>query len=616
MATLLRDERIGDFDVVAIQEPWRNPFIETTHHPAKDIFHLCYAPNDADDRPTRVCFSVHKRLDHTRWRFDSQSRDICTLTLEVGGANAAQKLAIFNVYDPPKGAQDRTGVLPALDELLIRSRAAEQIVVGDFNLHHPMWGGERAVQADAEALELSEVMEHHGLQSTLQPGTITYEERNFRSTIDFSLVYMGLLDRSISSTVERELDHDSDHLPITMAIDLRLPCSEAKLRRNWKYLDGKKYCDALRKTLKQTRRPRTRAALDTYVSEVTEAIHKALDQVLPKAKPSPKAREGWTRECSEILAESKRLKRRYGREHTEETWEAYRAARNRKTKTIRKALRQAHRGRVEEASQSLETLWKLAKWARNRGNLSSSIIPPIKDTQTGREAAEATEKAALFQKTFFPDPPSADLADIAAARYPEPIPLPAITVKEVVDAITASKAYKAPGPDEIPNKAMQVGISVLAEHLTLIYNSSIALSYCPSHFRCSTTVVLRKPGKDNYTVPKAYRPIALLNTIGKIMDAVVARRLSYVVEAFDVLPKTHTGGRRQRSTENALYNITDKIYEAWNTGRGKVASLLLLDVSGAFDNVSHERLRHDLRTRRIDDQFVMWIQLMPTRNIV
>lgn len=180
MATLLRDERISDFDVVAIQEPWRNPFMETTHHTAKDIFHLCYAPNDANDRPTRVCFFVHKRLDHTRWRFDSQGRDICPLTLEVGDANAAQKLAIFNVYNPPKGAQDRTGVLTALDEFLTRSGTAEQIVVGDFNLHHPMWGGERVVQADAEALELIEVMEHHGLESTLQPGTITYKEGNFR----------------------------------------------------------------------------------------------------------------------------------------------------------------------------------------------------------------------------------------------------------------------------------------------------------------------------------------------------------------------------------------------------------------------------------------------------
>ena len=120
-------------------------------------------------------------------------------------------------------------------------------------------------------------------------------------------------------------------------------------------------------------------------------------------------------------------------------------------------------------------------------------------------------------------------------------------------------------------------------------------------------MVLRKPDKDDYTIPKAYRPIALLNTIGKIMDAVLARRLSYLVEAHHVLPDTHIGGRKLRSTEHALHLITEKIYKAWNTGHGRVASLLLLDVSGAFDNVSHERLLHDLRTRRVDEKLVKWI---------
>jgi hypothetical protein len=38
-----------------------------------------------------------------------------------------------------------------------------------------------------------------------------------------------------------------------------------------------------------------------------------------------------------------------------------------------------------------------------------------------------------------------------------------------------------------------------------------------------------------------------------------------------------------------------------------VASLLLLDASGAFDNVSHARLLHNLRKRRIDERTVKWI---------
>ena len=66
MATLMRDTRALEYDIIAIQEPWRNPFVEATHYLAKDVFYLCYPPNDAKGRPARVCFFINKRLDYTR----------------------------------------------------------------------------------------------------------------------------------------------------------------------------------------------------------------------------------------------------------------------------------------------------------------------------------------------------------------------------------------------------------------------------------------------------------------------------------------------------------------------------------------------------------------------
>jgi hypothetical protein len=171
----------------------------------------------------------------------------------------------------------------------------------------------------------------------------------------------------------------------------------------------------------------------------------------------------------------------------------------------------------------------------------------------------------------------------------------------------AASPLKAPGPDGITNRALQAGVAQLAPHLTRIFNQSLRLEYCPAHFRESTTVVLRKPGKDDYTLPKSYRPIALMNTTGKIMDAVVAKRLSYLAETYYVLPPTHIGGRKMRSTKHALHAVTKKIYKAWDHKTSQVASLLLLNVLGAFNNVSHARLLHDLRKRRVDEKTVKWI---------
>jgi Reverse transcriptase (RNA-dependent DNA polymerase) len=128
-------------------------------------------------------------------------------------------------------------------------------------------------------------------------------------------------------------------------------------------------------------------------------------------------------------------------------------------------------------------------------------------------------------------------------------------------------------------------------------------------------VVLRKPGKDDYTTAKSYRPVALLNTIGKVFDSVIAQRISYATETYRLLPRSHLGGRKGLSTEHAIRLLVEQIHAGWNTSHaGGVASLLCLDVSGVFDNVSHPRLLHNLRKRRIDPKTIQCISSFLTKR--
>ncbi|KID81777.1 pol-like protein [Metarhizium guizhouense ARSEF 977] len=450
-------------------------------------------------------------------------------------------------------------------------------------------------------------MEDYNLTSTLIPGTITYEEGERQATIDLCLVTVGLADRVIRSEVDRDFDHDSDHLPVVTSFDLSVKQLSREPRKNWKSIDEKKFKSVVLRNLPPLRRPRTRGALDQYEGEMVAALQNAIETAVPQRIWSPKARRGWDEECTRVLAEAKRLRRLHNLYHTDETWEAYRKARNHKGRVIKKALRRGHRENVEKASESPEALWKMARWARNRNAPAPEVTPALQHPDTLQMTSDTAEKADIFRRAFFPCPPEADISDIEGAVYPERIDMPAITEQEVERAIREASPLKAPGPDSIPNKALQLVTTWIKPHLAALFNQSLTLGYCPQHFRESTTVVLRKHGKDNYTVPGSYRPIGLLNTIGKIMDAIIANRLSYVAETYDLLPVTHIGGRKLRSAEHAIHHIIDKIYEAWNRGQGQVASLLLLDVSGAFDNVSHKRLLHNLRKRRIDEKTVRWI---------
>jgi len=97
-------------------------------------------------------------------------------------------------------------------------------------------------------------------------------------------------------------------------------------------------------------------------------------------------------------------------------------------------------------------------------------------------------------------------------------------------------------------------------------------------------------------VPKAHRPIALLNTIGKLMDSIIPKRISYVTKAHQLLPSIPIEGCKGRSVDHALHTIIEEICEAWN--------FLLNDDTEAFGNVSHARLFHSLRKCRIDERTV------------
>ena len=229
---------------------------------------------------------------------------------------------------------------------------------------------------------------------------------------------------------------------------------------------------------------------------------------------------------------------------------------------------------------------------------TSSLIPTLDDGQ----AAIHEDKVDTFTWTFFPRPPPADLTDIAQLKdHPHPVPYePCITIEQIRTAAQRAAPKKAPGPDGISNRVIRQALPYIERHLQVLMQASLDIGYFPKAFRTSTTVVLRKPAKPDYTKSKAYRPIALENTLGKILESVISTVISYLTETYELLPKGHYGARPGRSTEDAMMVLSERIHKAWK--EGKVFTAVFLDVTGAFNNVHHKRLLHNLRTQWIPTQ--------------
>ena len=196
------------------------------------MFYLCCLPRD-EAGPARVCFFVNRRIDHKRWQVTEHSRDISSLTIEVSEERGVkQSLTIHNVYNPTQNSTSSRTTLVDVRAIVSKYQMNEQVLLGDFNLHHPMWGGPRIRYTDPESEDLIAIMEDYELSNTLLPGTITYKERTAQSTIDLCIVTVGLVDRVIQSQVDQDLDHDSDHLPISTVLDITAQKLEPTTRKN------------------------------------------------------------------------------------------------------------------------------------------------------------------------------------------------------------------------------------------------------------------------------------------------------------------------------------------------------------------------------------------------
>src|SRR5207248_1361179 len=127
--------------------------------------------------------------------------------------------------------------------------------------------------------------------------------------------------------------------------------------------------------------------------------------------------------------------------------------------------------------------------------------------------------------------------------------------------------------------------------------ASFKVRYFPSRFRHVNVVVLQKPKKpvQAYQTVGGWRPISLLCTMGKAMEAVMGMRIAKAVEEQRLLSEGQMGNREGRNTELAIRMVTETVYASWK--RRAVTSLLQLDIKGAFNTVNHVRLLDTMRSK-------------------
>ena len=168
-----------------------------------------------------------------------------------------------------------------------------------------------------------------------------------------------------------------------------------------------------------------------------------------------------------------------------------------------------------------------------------------------------------------------------------------ITEDEVGRTIQKSPK-KSCSLDPMPTWLLNKCKTTFTPTTTLIVNSSINLAFVPELLKSAViTPFLKK--RNLPPVLKNFRPVSNLKYLSKLIERVISSQLHEHLIKNNILEPMQSAYRRRHSTETALVKVQNDILLAMDNGN--VTMLLLLDLSAAFDTVSHSILINRLEKR-------------------
>jgi hypothetical protein len=581
--------------VLAIQEPYINETTKKTYCPKG--FELAIEPSVF----SKVCFMISKNIPQDKWTVTTYSDFVTMIRIKTDHTT----INIINIYNPRSQSREFK-IWKYIQEALAQCKD-EVLLLGDFNTHHPTWGGDH-IKTEHQATHLIHKTQEEGLDLLTPKAVPTWKRGTQESVIDLTFGTHKVKNAILYCGPKDEWAYTKDHIPILINLDFSLT-KHAMPRK--KFMLEKLKIDEFRNQIKNSAWETTQQPLTT----LQQTIQKALKIHCPKTQPSQYARANWSPRAAELLAGQRRARARHTKSGLPQDLLAYKLFQNSLKKEIRKNTRLNWRKAIEEitdaGAKGMRGLWKLSRWSKKSVQDQSTYqIPDLRSSTTDPPESENKKKFKILAKKFFPEPKSANLEDIQEPTHARaPIQITQEVSPDQLQRIIKNLPNRStPGPDEIQNEVLKVIINDIKEPLSKAVTQILQEGSIPRTLQDSITVVLRKDKKQDYSLPSSYRPIALENTLAKVIEKIVAERLIEAAEANNLLPWNQLGGRKERSSVSAIQLLSSCIHTAWKAKPGCVVSMLSLDLSAAFDNVSHERLIWILRKKGIPEWMTKFIK--------
>jgi Endonuclease-reverse transcriptase len=533
-------------DIILFQEPWwgwiggnisdKHTNLEavmgTVQHPSWTPFLPFQAAGSW--RPRAITFVAKAVL--AQYSYSSRpdiisSEDV--QCLEVASCLNQDMLLIINVYNDPllvnNGALTR--ILP-----FRLSTQIPIIMAGDFNLHHLLWSAE-GMATSPQAEDFTDWINDNGFVLFNCPAEFTFFHWNAAyspTVIDLTFANVGSLIRGWDIPTAKQVG--SDHC--TLAWDINRTFQDEFELPNFSIKDKNKedWTASFKRELAvslPSHVPNSTAYIDQAAFALQNAVLKAMEETMTWARISRWSMTWWNPEINKIMTDLREVKTKvkdtYHNGHipSADLCSQVSKLENRKKKAIRASKASWISQRMSDTDT--KDIWQMAKWFCG---IQCYKIPVL--SHNGNTATTNTDKCMLLHEVFFPEVTT----QVTACSTGQTTEQPFVNImkSEVAEALTTCKNTSAPGRSSIGYKLIKWAWQIVSEEILLLFQSCLTVGHHPLIWKDTIAVVIPKPNKSDYSAAKAYRPISLLKCFSKLLEKIVARRLTFDAGQHNLIP--------------------------------------------------------------------------------
>ena len=265
----------------------------------------------------------------------------------------------------------------------------------------------------------------------------------------------------------------------------------------------------------------------------------------------------------------------------------------------RKLKKKYYTEKVGEMNGDARTMWKILKGLTGTGKNLETVEPEM----LTQEKVNTFNKffatvGAEIQKKLKIQLHSTDLTGLDGFKFKDE------TTDNILKLIDRIRIDVAVGNDKVSARLIKDAKFIISPYLTKIINIGYKARIFPD---CMKTTIIKALHKKKSTDDIAnYRPISILPTLSKVFERSATDQMITFLESNNKISKNQHAYRSKHSTQTCLVEVINHIYKLLDQKRH--CAIASLDLSKAFDSISHTLILHKLSKLGLGGECLAWIK--------